>query len=87
MRYVNCGPKMGSTRFKTKKALKDALANSPALIRFDLTALTFDNDLLSCMTPEDIKEGTAMQVTGPCPHTDRRWYATVKLVKGQLKVT
>lgn len=73
MGYVNCGAYVNGTRPKTKKALKEAMANDPSHVRFDSTSM-FDN--LHC-TGVGIPEGTTLSVVGPDPYTKRSWYATV----------
>lgn len=85
MSYVNVGAWVDGKRPKTKKALKEALASSPADTVFDPTS-TFDQQL-SNLDGTKIPAGVRLQVTGPCPFTSRKWYATVEMLNGKVRIT
>lgn len=65
---------MGAS-YKTKKALKESVGQP---LRYIETSM---------FGPEFREDGT-FNVVGPCPHTNRKWYATVTMKEGKIfKVT
>lgn len=86
MTFINVGAYVGGSRPKSKKALKEALAAGPKVI-----AVEFERTSeLGPALPRNVYElppGTKLQVTGPDPYTSRKWYATVELVNGKVKVS
>ena len=43
------------------------------------------NYIETSMFGEEYRENGAFCVVGPCPHTDRRWYAKVTMENGLIK--
>lgn len=84
MSYVNVGASnMRGQRFATKKALKEALTQDPSSVMFDGTS-TFDPFYgPATQAPAGVK----LQVCGPDPYTQRKWYATVTVTGGNVKVS
>lgn len=69
-------------RAKTKKALKEAVADPVAHVALEATSMfgnEYDGNLL------DAPNGR-YSVVGPDPYTDRRWYATITVADGGVKV-
>jgi hypothetical protein len=84
MAYVNTGSFIQGSRPRSKKALREAVANDPQSVFFDGTSFLgpqFDG------RPSDIPEGVTLTVTGPDPYTLRRWYASVTRDAATGKVT
>jgi len=73
--------------FKSKAALKLALASNPMLVYFESTALmgeSFNGN------GEDVCArlgSNTLSVCGPDPHRSRKWYANIKVINGKLKIT
>ena len=66
---------MGIRGFKTKKALKDGIGQRPNFIETSLFG------------PEYKGDGD-YTIVGPCPYTQRKWYATITVADGKIsKVT
>lgn len=80
--YINTGAYVNGIRPKSKKALREAMAADPSTVSFDRTAIGFDGS--GYQAPA---EGISIQVTGPDPYNDRRWYATVTVKNGVIKVS
>lgn len=80
MSYINVGASDG---FKTKKALKEALAADPSKVHFYGTSpfTPFSGTVL------DLQPGDSLQVVGPDPYTSRKWFAGVKVENGNVKIT
>lgn len=59
----------------TKKELRDRVRQNPRSVRFYCTNLvgTTWEGLVS-----DLPPGMILSISGPDPHRDRRWFATVK---------
>jgi hypothetical protein len=67
--------RIGNTPVKTKKALKEAVAQQlPNLWFENLNFGGFTQDVRMTEFPHNIR----VDVVGPDPERDRRWYATVK---------
>jgi hypothetical protein len=72
--YTNVGAlDENGKRFQTKKALKEAIAQSKKVI-FDGTSL-FDSGRTFIISDSNL---TTLSVVGPDPYNDRKWYATIK---------
>lgn len=76
MKYVNVSP---YSKCPTKKYLKENLAT----IQFKTTSLF---DQYQIYSVENIPENTALSVVGPTEY-ERKWYANVSKVNGQIKVS
>lgn len=60
------------SNFKSKKALREAVAAGESVIFYDTSAFNNrGNPSAAELSPIDV-------VVGPDPYTDRRWYANVK---------
>lgn len=84
MAYINVGALAPTGPVKTKKQLK---AEIDSIQFYDTSPLgqTFHGgwgDLA-----DNFPAGTKLTVVGPDPFTDRKWYATVEVVNGKVKVT
>jgi hypothetical protein len=88
MSWVNVGATVSGERPASKAALKRALAADPALVQFDPTGLLGSRALSVAIdaTVEDIGENK-LSVVGPDPYEDRRWYATVEVKNGKLRIS
>ncbi len=84
MAYVNVGAFVDGKRPATKKALREAMASDPSSVSFDTTS-PFDGGRVIHPATEAFRE--ILQVTGPDPFTSRKWYASVKIVSGKVRVT
>jgi len=69
-------------RVATKKALKEAVAENSHVVALEATSL-FGNeyDGFLFQAPNGV-----YNVVGPCPHTNRKWYATITVKDGDVKV-
>jgi hypothetical protein len=83
-RYINVGAMINGERPATKKALREALSITPWTVRFDSTS---PFEPATSFNTAQIKAGDKLQVTGPDPYERRNWYATVEIVKGEIKVS
>lgn len=83
--YVNVGAKSKSdgSAFKTKKALKEAIAANPDDV------VIYGTSGFSPFTgsADNLEEGVKYSVCGPNPYTDRKWYATVEKTPKGIKVS
>jgi hypothetical protein len=84
MPFINVGAYVDGRRPKSKKALKEAIRDTPDKVTFDGT---------SGMGPQfsggvaNIPVGATLAVTGPDPYNARNWYANVSQSGGKVKVT
>lgn len=83
--YVNVGAKFGITDMPTKTTLKRMMKENPADVTFYETS-AFGHQHEGDFTGAELKEGLTYSVCGPNAFRDRRWYATVKLENGKIKV-
>lgn len=86
MGFINCGAfdMRTGNRVKTKKALREAIADDPANVSFDKTAL---HDGGGRIRGDEIPEGAILSVVLPDPYRDRRAYASVsRKADGSVKV-
>lgn len=75
MAFENVGAYIGNSRPKTKKALREAIANlGETEVYFDTTS---PFSTTSGYSLSQIPVGVKLSVVGPDPHTKRSWYATV----------
>lgn len=63
---------MLGANYKTKKELKENVGKNLRYIETSLFGLEF-------------KETGKFPVVGPCPYTNRKWYATVETENGLIK--
>jgi hypothetical protein len=92
MSYINVGAKItdefGVTGdVKTKKQLKEALASTPDRVTFYGTSPMGPQQFARPATITSLPEGYTLTVSGPNPYTSRVWDASVKVVKGKIKVS
>ena len=88
MTYVNVGAYVDGVRPRTKKALREALAVSPADVRFDQTSALAAGKISSCdLRGDAVPPGYRLAVVGPDPYTHRRWYAVVEIIDGRVEVS
>ena len=80
MARINTGALVEGARPTSKKALKEALANG-AHVEFDRTS-AFESGTLTVAGIGADK----IDVVGPDPYRNRKWYATVTVVNGKIKV-
>lgn len=69
---------------KSKKALIAAIKANPESVHFARVS-PFNTDV-----PERIgqlRQGITLQPVGPNPYNSRKWYANVKVINGQVKVS
>lgn len=71
----NYGAWVNNERPKTKKALGEALATNPDSVRFDDTTAFGPGAGLTCRADGLISSDV---VVGPCPYTNRKWYANIR---------
>lgn len=74
--------------FKSKAAMKRAIAENPSRVRFTSVASLgprWTGSAAEFLT--DGPAGTKLTVVGPDPYTDRKWYGTVEVKNGQLKAS
>lgn len=69
---------VGGSRAKTKKALKEAVAQDPSSVRLEATSV-FGNEYDG---PLDEAPDGQYYVVGPDPYNKRNWYATLRIGKG-----
>jgi hypothetical protein len=82
MGYINVG--VDSPYNVSKKALKGGCAVEPEKVWFYSTALFGQQFFGSAL---EIPEGTSLTVVGPDPATSRKWYATVEMRDGKVRVS
>lgn len=85
MEYVNVGAWVSGARPASKAALKRALSSDPASILFTPTSMLHRGP--ASYRPDDIPAGVSLSVVGPDPETSRKWYATVELRNGKVRIT
>lgn len=81
--------------FVTKAAFKRAVAaaenvNEIGTPIFDLVSGPFNRGgrfTIKEWLNLDLSATTTLTIVGPDPYTDRKWYASVKVVNGKLKVS
>lgn len=76
MSYINVGAYVNGIRPKTKKALREALAANPTAVEFDGTALGQEGHRFTA--EHTVASGDVLQVCGPDPYRDRKWYASIR---------
>lgn len=78
-KFINVGV---DPRIKTKKELKARIAAGEE-VRFYATS-PFDT---WAGPADELDENTTLQVCGPDPYNNRKWYASVTRKKGEVKVS
>lgn len=63
---------MMGARYKSKKELKENIGKSLNYIETSMFGEEYQSDGTFC-------------VVGPCPYTNRKWYATVTMEDGKIK--
>lgn len=87
--FINCGVYIDGQRPKTKGELKAAANTLGLLVQFDQTSTMLQN-YPSRFSREWFRHnhnGVYLQVCGPHPHRERKWYATVYIKDGLVKIT
>lgn len=82
MSYINTGAYVDGERPKTKKALREALRDTPHLVSFDGTS-PLSPDGGRNYRADEVPAGTTLVVCGPDPYTKRNWWAQVVLKDGK----
>jgi hypothetical protein len=82
MSYINMTAYVDGKLPKTKKALKEAVRDDPESVTLEAQS-HFDRDTPS--SPIYIPKGVTVQVCGPDPHRDRRWYASITFDGNEVK--
>ena len=83
--YINVGATINGRFVQTKKALRHALLNEPERVRFFQTSVYGPTEVPYAFGVEDIKPDWNLTVVGPDPSRNRRWYASVVRVKGEVR--
>ena len=92
MPYINCGATRASgDLFPTKKSLRDAMTANPEHVTFIVTS-PLGGDLFGGRYCDGAKlaelpAGVKLSVVGPDPERSRKWYATVEVKAGKVKVS
>jgi ABC-type histidine transport system ATPase subunit len=94
MSYINCGATtVTGERFKSKAALKRAMAADPSKVLFYGTAQELGPQLGNVgtvtgnMLDEALPVGTTLVLVGPDPERQRNWYGNVVRKNGVIKIT
>lgn len=82
MSRVNCDATVRGRYPKTKKALKAALTEEPENVQFIGNSPFHPFECSGIGIPE----GTTLDVVGPDPYRDRRWYASVSRKGGKVTI-
>jgi hypothetical protein len=86
MSYINCGATtVTGERFKSKAALKRAMAEDPSKVLFYGTAQELGPQLGNVGTVTPV--GTTLVLVGPDPERLRNWYGNVVRKNGVIKIT
>lgn len=82
MAFINVGAQINGQNVPTKRALKEEIDK----VMFHSTSpfVGFYNGWQGLL---DEAPTTKLSVVGPDPERDRKWYATVEIVGGKVKVT
>lgn len=75
MPYLTGGVYIDGSAPKTKKMLKEAIADDPQRVRFYSTGAL---DPRSSFTIDTLSAGQKLSICGPDPHQKRTWYATIE---------
>jgi hypothetical protein len=78
MSGIGVGAFIDGVRPASKKALREALRDAPATVRFDATAAV-GPDVGTWFTGDALPEGRRLDVCGPDPYRARDWWANVEL--------
>jgi hypothetical protein len=89
MIYINVGAFVSGERPRTKKALREALRDTPDAVIFDRTLIPgrhlppeFRGNYLPVTGTHRIPTGVTLSVVGPDPYRVRKWYASVTVDSG-----
>jgi hypothetical protein len=91
MSFTNVGAFVDGQRPKSKKAVREALADDPYRVTFDPTS-PFDPAYGTVLAGADLGTilagGHKLTLVGPDPETKRNFFGTVELktVRGELRV-
>jgi hypothetical protein len=85
--FVNVGAKnRAGERFKTKRALREALEDAPSEVLFDPTSWHSGSAQID-ICADSIPRGLRLVVVGPDPYSHRQWYAQVSQLGGKPRLT
>ena len=73
--------------FASKAALRRAYDADPGSVRFDSVSPMGTQFNGYVRTPEDLPAGLKLTLVGPDPFTDRRWYGTLEVKNGKVKIS
>lgn len=87
MTHINGGVRAAGSNnpIETKTRLKEALKHAPSAVFFYPTARDFGEQYTG--TLDHMPEHVTLDVVGPNPYNDRRWYASVTRTEKGFKVT
>lgn len=84
--FVNVGAmNRDGRRYRTKRALREALADAPSEVLFDTTE--HNTSALTHYCADSIPTGVRLVVVGPDPYKRRSWYANVVQHGGKPRLT
>lgn len=92
MTFHNVGAYVNGERPKSKKAVREAIANGD-YVTFDGTATMFESitgtvaDGVLIVNGDVAGPSTKLALCGPDPYTKRSFYGTVENVNGKVKVS
>lgn len=66
---------VGGMRAPSKKALREAINSNPSNVRIEATAIFPGAEYGGPIT--SMPEGKMITLVGPCPSTNRKWYANL----------
>lgn len=77
---------IGSERPKSKKAIKEAIAETPNKVRVEITSMVAP-DAGRTLTLEELAPGRRYDFVGPDPFTSRKFYGSITKTQTGYKVT
>ena len=75
---------INGVRPRTKKQVKEAVANAPASVRIEATSM-FGNEFDGPVS--DMPIGKQVTFVGPDPYTKRNFYGTIRRLPGKVVVS
>jgi hypothetical protein len=86
MAFINVGAFINNERPASKAALKRAMKEDPASVRFDVTEMLTANAGRT-IAGNEVPEGDTLVVVGPDPYTNRKFYGNVKVGRNGVVVS
>jgi len=78
MAFINVGSFVDGVRPKTKKALREAVADDPNMTRVHFDATSVFDTQARYSAQHTVATDDVLVVVGPDPYNNRKWYANVK---------